>query len=219
VKREKRKVNRLIFHYSFFTNFVGMGIEGEIKRYTLAEYLELEEQAEFWSEFYNGEIFAMAGGTPEHGTIASNCGRAIGDAFEAKGCRTIDASLMVYVEKINAVLHPDLSVICGPLERHPNGKNLVRNPGLIVEVLSDGTEKYDGGNKFFKYKMIPSLQAYILVQQHEPMVHVSYKNENGSWDFDDYFGLEAVIDLKPYGVSITMAQIYKWIEFQVKSEK
>ncbi len=190
-----------------------MGIQDEIKRYTLAEYLEMEEQAEYRSEFYNGEIFKMAGSSPEHSTICSNCGFALKLALGEKGCRTMDASLMVYVERINIVLHPDITVICVPLERDPNGTNLVRNPSVIVEVLSDSTQKYDRGNKFFKYKMIPSLQTYILVQQHEPSVHVAYKNKNGSWDFDDYFGLDAVVALKPFGVSITMAQIYEWIEF------
>ena len=134
-------------------------------------------------------------------------------ALGERGCRVLESSLMVHVQKIDAVLHPDLTVICGPLERDPNAANLLQNPSLIVEVLSDSTQKYDRGNKFFKYKMIPSLRTYVIVQQHKPIVHLSYKTESGLWDFDDYFGLEAIVDLKPFGVSITMAQIYQWIEF------
>lgn len=190
-----------------------MGIQDEIKRYTLAEYLEMEETAEFRSEFYNGEIFAMAGSSPEHSTIASNCGRAMGNVLEEKGCRVLDSGLMVYIEEINIVLHPDASVICAPLERDPKGKNLIRNPSLILEVLSNSTSKYDRGSKFFKYQMIPSLKTYVLVEQNVPRVHVSHKNDDGEWGVYNYFDLEAVVELRPLGISITMAQIYKWIEF------
>ncbi|HEX2900942.1 MAG TPA: Uma2 family endonuclease [Bacteroidia bacterium] len=191
-----------------------MGIEEEIKRHTLAEYLAMEEQAESRSEFYNGQIFAMSGGSPEHSTIAANFISSMNDAFRNKGCRVFDASLMIRIERLNSVLYPDASMVCGPLERDLQSSNLVRNPALVVEVLSKSTQKYDRGNKFFKYQMIPSLQTYVLAEQSEPIVHVSHKNANGAWEFDNYFGLDAAVDLKPFGVSITMAQIYQWIDFR-----
>jgi Uma2 family endonuclease len=190
-----------------------MGIEEEIKRYSLTEYLAMEEEAEYRSEFYNGQIFAMSGGSPEHSSIAVNLTSSMTEVFKDKGCRVFDANLMIRIEDLNSVLYPDASVVCGPLDRDPQRRNLVRNPTLIVEVLSKSTNRYDRGNKFFKYQMIPSLQTYVLVEQGEPTVHVSHKNEDGAWDVDNYFGLEGTVDLKPHGVSITMAQIYQWIEF------
>ncbi len=185
----------------------------EIKRYTLAEYLELEEQADYKSEFYNGEIWAMAGGTPAHSRIASNCNYALTGIFEAKGCQVFESSLMVQIERLQVVLYPDVSVICGPLELDPDASTLVRNPSLILEVLSKGTGKYDRGGKFIKYQMIPSLQTYVLVEQSEPRVFVAHKSPNGEWGFTDYFGMHETVELTPLGVSISMAQIYRWIEF------
>lgn len=190
-----------------------MGIEEEIKRYSLTEYLAMEEEAEYRSEFYNGQIFAMSGGSPEHSSIAVNLTSSMTEVFKDKGCRVFDANLMIRIEDLNSVLYPDASVVCGPLDRDPQRRNLVRNPTLIVEVLSKSTNRYDRGNKFFKYQMIPSLQTYVLVEQGEPTVHVSHKNEDGAWDVDNYFGLEGTVDLKPHGASITMSQIYQWIEF------
>jgi Uma2 family endonuclease len=190
-----------------------MGNPDENKRYTLAEYLELEEAAEYRSEFYNGEIYAMAGGTPAHSRIASNCNYGLTDAFEEKGCDVYDPSLMIQVEELNIVLYPDASVVCGPLDSDPSTPNLIRNPSLILEVLSKGTSKYDRSGKFIKYQMIPSLQTYVLVEQKEPRVYVGHKNTQGEWSFSNYFGLEAIVELTPFGVSIAMAQIYKRIKF------
>lgn len=190
-----------------------MGHPEETKRYTLAEYLELEEAAEYKSEFYNGEIYAMSGGTPMHSRIAVNCTNALTDAFDAMGCDVYESSLMVYVEKLNVVLYPDASVLCGPLDSDPSTPNLVRNPSLILEVLSKGTAKYDRGSKFLKYQMIPSLQTYVLVEQHEPRVYVGHKNMQGEWGFSNYFGLDMVVELKPLGVVIPMAAIYKRVAF------
>ncbi len=190
-----------------------MGNPEIIKRYTLAEYLEMEEAAEYKSEFYNGEIYAMAGGTPTHSRISVNCMYALTDAFESRGCDVYDPSLMVFVEKLNLVLYPDASVLCGPPESDPKTPNLVKNPSLILEVLSKGTSKYDRGDKFFKYQLISTLQTYVLAEQFEPRVFVAHKNAAGDWGFSDYFGLEAVVDLKPLGVTIAMADIYKRISF------
>ncbi|MBK9449166.1 MAG: Uma2 family endonuclease [Bacteroidetes bacterium] len=190
------------------SKFDPMGIEEEIKRYTLTEYLAIEEEAEYRSEFYNGQIFSLAERSPEHSAIAANFIYGLANAFRDKACRVFDSSMMVRIEDLNSVLYPDASVICGPLNRDPQRRNLVRNPTLIVEVLSKSTHRYDRGNKFFKYQMIPSLRTYVLVEQDEPTVHVSHKNEDGAWDVDNYFGLEGTVDLKPHGVSVTMAQIY-----------
>jgi Uma2 family endonuclease len=190
-----------------------MGHPQETRRYTLAEYLALEELAEYKSEFYNGEIFSMAGGSPEHSRIAANCMYAMMGAFEEKGCQVFESNLMIKIEKLNVVLYPDASVFCAPLERDAAFSTLVKNPTLILEVLSKGTAKQDRGSKFIKYQMIPSLQSYVLVEQNEPRVYVAHKSTLGAWEFSDYFGLEEVVDLKPLGVSIPMKQIYKWLEF------
>jgi Uma2 family endonuclease len=190
-----------------------MGLKEEVRQYTLAEYLALEEIAEFKSEFHNGQIYAMSGGTPVHSAVIANCIRALGDAFDPMGCQVFDGNLMVHVEFFNSVLYPDASVICSPLELNQDLPLLVDSPSLVLEVLSKGTSKYDRGNKFFKYQMIPTLQTYVLVEQYEPCVHVSSKSADGNWSIRSYVGLDAVVELAPLGVSIRMADIYKWVKF------
>ena len=190
-----------------------MGHSLEIKRYTLAEYLALEEAAEYKSEYYNGEIYAMSGSTPEHSGIIVDCIRALGNAFDHKGCDVYDSNVMIKIERLNVVLYPDASVFCEPLTHDPNSTSLVINLSLILEVLSKGTSKYDKGAKFFKYQMIPSLLTYVLIEQAEPRVYVANKNPLGTWAFEDYFGLDAVVDLKPHGISIAMRDIYRRIQF------
>jgi Uma2 family endonuclease len=189
-----------------------MGYPAEIKRYTLAEYIEAEELAEFKSEFYDGEIFAMSGGTPEHSGIAVNCILAMTAAFKGKGCRVFESNLRVQVESLNNVMYPHASVICGPLDRNPASSSLVRNPTLVLEVLSKSTAAYDKGSKFHMYQMIPSLTTYVIVEQSHPRVFVHFK-ENGTWDVDHYFSLEDIVELKPHGVSISMKEIYEWVKF------
>ena len=190
-----------------------MAYPEEINRLSLSDYVAMEEAAEYRSEFYNGEIYAMSGGTPAHSRIALDSAYAMIDAFRPGGCEVFESGLMIQVESLNAVLYPDVSVFCGPLESDPSMPNLIRNPSLILEVLSRGTSKYDRGSKFFKYQMIPSLRTYVLVEQNEPRVYVAHKNENGDWGFTNYFGLDAVVELIPLGARIRMADIYKRVSF------
>ncbi len=190
-----------------------MGHPAETRRYTLEEYLELEELAEYKSEYHHGEIFAMSGGSPEHSSIALNCSSAMKNAFKKTGCRVFESNLRVQVEVLDNVMYPDASVVCGPLEKNPKSPTLVRNPSLILEVLSKSTSSYDRGSKFHMYQMIPALRTYVLVEQSQPRVYVHYKNENGAWDVDHYFSMEDVVQLKPHGVGLAMQEIYEWIEF------
>lgn len=192
-----------------------MGREGEDdQHYSIHEYVAMEESAEYKSEFYHGEIHAMAGGSIEHSEIAVNCTSAMKAAFKEKGCRVFESNLRIYIESLDTVLYPDASVFCDMVERNLNSPTLAQNPTLIMEVLSNGTANYDRGNKFFKYQMIPSLRTYVLVEQSTPEVHVNYKHEDGSWEVDHYDVLEQVVELKPLGVSIPMEIIYEWIQFR-----
>lgn len=190
-----------------------MGHPQQLHRLTLAEYLEMEGAAAYKSEFHNGEVHAMAGGPPMHSRISANCTYALTNAFDELGCDIYESNLMVQVEKLNTVLYPDASVVCGTIEHDPQAPNLVRNPSLILEVISKGTGKYDRGSNFFNYQLIPSLRTYVLVEQNEPRVYVGHKSEDGGWTFYDYFGLEAVVELAPFGVSVPMTAIYKRVVF------
>ena len=137
--------------------------------------------------------------------ISANFLRAFGNAAAEKDFRVYESSLMIEVEDMDSVLYADGSVFCDPLDQNPIHRNLVRNPNLILEV---------GSSRFFQFQMLGSLTTYIYVEEQEPIVHLASKNGSGNWSVTDYFGLEAFVDIKPFGVSIAMAQIYEWIDFK-----
>ena len=146
-----------------------------------AEYLELEAGSETKHEYLRGELFAMAGGTPEHAALALALGAELIAGLRGRPCRAFGSDLRVRIEATDLSTYPDLSVVCGQLETSTIDPHAVTNPVLIVEVLSDSTEAYDRGQKFSHYRQIPSLREYLLVSQVEPRLEAYAKNEAGLW--------------------------------------
>ena len=128
-------------------------------RLSEAEYLAIERAAVFRSEFYDGEMFAMAGGSPTHSLIAGNLIRALGNRLQGGGCLTFNSDLRVKIEDSGLYTYPDVSVVCGELRFADAEEDTLVNPTLLAEVLSDTTEAYDRGEKFGHYRRIASLQA------------------------------------------------------------
>jgi len=140
------------------------------RRLTETEYLEIERGAESKSEFFQGEMFAMAGGTPQHSLIATNLARELGNRLKSGHGVAYNADLRIKIEATGLCTYPDLSVVCGPLQFAQGTDDTVLNPTLLVEVLSDSTEAYDRGKKFEHCRQIPALQEYLLVSQKEPRI-------------------------------------------------
>lgn len=131
------------------------------KRMTFEEYVRLEAKSEVRHEFDRGQVFAMAGGTPEHAALCAAITHAL--VAQLKGpCRTFSEALRVRTPTDKAA-YPDALVICGDVMRDPEDRNTVTNPTLIVEVLSESTEAYDRGKKFQHYRSIPSFAEYVLI--------------------------------------------------------
>jgi Uma2 family endonuclease len=148
--------------------------------YTYAEYLAHEEASNVKHEYLDGEIYAMAGGSPEHAALSVAVAASLRAQLEGQSCRVFSSDLRIRVAATGLATYPDVSVVCGPLERDIDGKETVLNPTLLVEVLSDGTERYDRGEKFEHFKKIPSLQEYVLVSQKESLVEVWHR-EGTAW--------------------------------------
>src|SRR5882724_4217889 len=142
-------------------------------RMTFKEYVAFEEASESRHEYFDGEVFAMAGGTPEHAALCMAVSEALG---HLKGpCRAFNEALRVRTAS-GKVAYPDATIVCGPIARDPEDRNSVTNPTLIVEVLSEGTEAYDRGDKFTHYRSCPSFAEYVLVaSQGSPVSNVSSK--------------------------------------------
>jgi Uma2 family endonuclease len=149
--------------------------------YSYADYLALEAASTTKHEYLGGQIFGMAGVTPEHAAIAAAVVALLFPQLRAGRCRVHDSDLRVRVAVTGLATYPDVTVVCGPRELHPEDQNAVTNPTLIVEVLSPGTAGYDRGDKFEHYKRIPSLRQYVLVGCPERSVEVRTRDASDLW--------------------------------------
>lgn len=182
-----------------------------------AEYYRRERAAEVKSEYFAGEVFAMAGGTVNHSLIKANVVGTMRDALRKKGggCRTYDSDLRLKVGQTGLRTYPDLTVICGPVETDPEddkGETAI-NPTLIVEVLSDSTERHDRSIKFDHYQTITSLKQYVLVSQNQPKVETYLRQADGTWQYASFTGLEAVAPLASLDVVLPLAEIFLEVTF------
>ena len=190
-----------------------MGLPQRLASLSVAEYYRIENAAEFRSQYFAGEMFAMSGGTPRHSLIKNNVGGLLYALLRQRPCATYDSDLRLRVTETNLITYPDVSVVCGELQVDPDDANTALNPTLIVEVLSPSTEAYDRGAKFGHYRRIPSLREYVLVSQDEPRVERFLLNEDGTWTFAIANGLDESIDLGSLGVTLPLSEIFSKVDF------
>jgi Uma2 family endonuclease len=185
------------------------------KRYTPAEYYAFERDAQYKSDFYDGEIFAMAGGTGAHSDITSNIIIALGSRLTHGPCRVRESNQRVKVQATGLRAYPDVAVYCGSVEydQEDPDQQTATNPTILVEVLSPSTEAYDRGFKAENYRRIEALKAYVIVAQDRPHAEVYHRQTNGSWSISDVSGLAATIGLDVIGVQIPMVEVYNRVEF------
>lgn len=176
-------------------------------RYSYAEYLDLDEMSNVKLEYLDGEIFAMAGGTPDHAALAMNIGIALATVRE-RGCRVFSSDLRIRVVATGLAAYPDVTVVCGPLEHDPDSRTTIVNPTVLVEVLSDGTEAYDRGAKAEHYREIPSLKAYLLVSHRRPHIEAWQRGEDGSWSLSEC-GPGVVLELPGIGERLAVSEVYR----------
>ena len=189
----------------------------EAKPYlTPEEYLAIEREAEYKSEYWNGHMwplggapFAMAGGRPEHNLICLNVGGELRSLLKGR-CRVYNSDQRILVSASGLYTYADVSVVCGaPMVKE---NDTLANPIVIVEVLSKTTELRDRGVKFAQYRALPSLQDYVLVSQMEPRVEV-YHRDGEFWILRESVGLDAVANLTSVDCHIALTEIYLGVEF------
>lgn len=173
---------------------------------TYAEYLELERSTDMRHEYLAGEAWMMSGGTPRHAGIKTNLTVAVAASLRKSPCRTYDADLKIRVVATGLATYPDLSVICGGLETHPEDPNAAVNPTALFEVLSPSTEARDRGGKFQHAQQIPSLRHYVLVSQDEPLVEV-YSRSEGGWLYTTHRAGEQIA-LTGLGATLAVDDLY-----------
>ena len=175
---------------------------------TREEYLEMEVQSEFRSEFYEGQIFAMTGGSPRHSQICVNVIRRVAEAIDHRDCRCFESNMKLEIVQARAFFYPDVMVVCGDIELARDTTDAILNPILIVEVLSPSTESFDRGKKFEYYRMVPSLREYILISQETPMVESYFKEDESHWMYTVAKGLDQSIPVRSLDLKITLEYLY-----------
>lgn len=179
---------------------------------SVEEYVSLLRESQTKWEYVDGQVYAMAGGTPNHSLISANITRELGNTLKGTSCRAYNADLEIAISW-SRYLFADASVVCGPVETFEVHKNAVKNPTLIVEVMSDSTKGYNKDKKFFLYQQIPTLREYVLIDQEEPIVIVHYKTDAHLWRYSAYQKMDDLVLLESIGVQIPVSEIYEGIEF------
>lgn len=190
-----------------------MGLAKTAPRLTEAEYLEIERRAEFKSEFFDGEMFAMSGGTRWHSLIGTNLAREFGNRLKGHRCVPYNTDLRVKIMATGLFTYPDLSVVCGEPQLLDDEIDTLLNPAVIVEVLSDSTEGDDRGKKFEHYRQIPSLREYLLVSQKEPRIEQFIRQESGFWLLGEAAGLDATLELPSLQITLSLSEVFAKVEF------
>jgi len=189
----------------------------KLNNLTIEEYVALEKATETKYEYHDGQVFAMAGGTIEHGLIAGNTYGELKFGFRKKqsDCIAINSEVKLHIQFSNKFLYPDVMVVCGGMERASKDSNSIINPSVIIEVLSKSTESYDRGDKFFAYRKINSLKEYILINQHKAEVDI-YKRESDLWKISRIEGLDKQLEIPSLGLNIALKDVYENVIFKSK---
>jgi Uma2 family endonuclease len=183
------------------------------KRYSVAEYLELEEKAEFKSEFVAGEIVHMAGASANHNKISLNFCRLFPLSIGEQEYEIFMSDMRVWMPDYNRYTYPDVMVVEGLPIFTDEKQTGITNPCLIVEVLSDSTGDYDRENKFKLYRSIPSFREYILISQNDYAVEQYAKQANGKWILADCIGEDEILKLESINFEISLRDLYKRVVF------
>lgn len=186
-------------------------------RYTFEEYLANECVAEHKSEFYRGEIFAMAGGSPRHNEICLNIASALKGKLRGSSCRPYSSDQRLRIPANGLSTYPDVSVVCGEIERDEVDRDALVNPRVLMEVLSPSTEDYCRGRKFVLYRQLPTLREYVVVSQVEPLMEHHALQANGTWLLTVLKGIDAVLQFASIECSLSFEEAYEGVTFGLDS--
>jgi Uma2 family endonuclease len=189
------------------------------KKLTPQEYLAIERQNEMKSEYWNGEMFAMAGASEAHNLIAINVGAELRAQLKERPCKVYPGDMRVRIPRTNRYLYPDVIVVCGKPEFEDEHHDTLLNPTVIIEVFSPSTENYDRGAKFVQYRKLDALREYLLVAQDTPFIeHYARQEATRFWMLSEASGLEATVELSAIACRLELAEVYAKVEFAERQE-
>jgi Uma2 family endonuclease len=179
-------------------------------RLTYTEFAAGEIDSSVKHDFVRGQVFAMSGSTPEQAALTVSLSGLLSTKLRGKPCRPYSPDLRIRIQEADVGTYPDISVICGELERSTEDAHSAVNPTLIVEVLSDSSEAYDRGDKFSYYRLLPSLKTYVLVSQRKIAIERHIRNADGSWTMTS-FGPGERIALDSIDCDLSVDDVYEGI--------
>jgi Uma2 family endonuclease len=184
-----------------------MGDAARQTKMTPEEYLAFERASDQKHEYVDGEVFAMAGGTYDHSLIGQNVTRELGNALLERPCDVHGSDMRIKVAASSRYFYADALVVCGQPIFEDDAHDTILNPKLVVEVLSDSTERYDRGEKFTHYRKLESLEDYVLVSQTEPLVEHYHREPLGAWLYRALGPGERLV-LAAFGCEIAVDRLY-----------
>jgi len=190
-----------------------MSLQSEKKYINSEEYLEAERKAEFRSEYFDGEIFAMSGASRKHNLISGNIFAAIHRQIRNRNCEAYSSDMRVKVSSTGLYTYPDVVIVCGEPLFDDSHLDTLLNPAVIIEVLSESTENYDRGEKFKNYRTLESLSDYLLVAQNIVSVEHYIRQKNNQWLFSEYKDMEDIIRIDSIACELMIKEIYEKLEF------
>jgi Uma2 family endonuclease len=180
---------------------------------TPEQYLEIERKAEFKSEYYQGEMFAMSGARRAHNLIATNTVRELSQQLLERPCEVYSSDMRVKVSSTGLYTYPDVVVVCGEPRFLDGEFDTLLNPKVLVEILSESTEAYDRIRKFELYGSLESLAEYVMISSLRVRVERYTRQPDGTWNYCSKTSLEDVIDLKSVDCHLRLADLYKKVAF------
>ncbi len=186
---------------------------------TPEEYLEFERDSEIRHEYFDGEIFSMTGGSLNHNQINGNIFGELRNQLKKSSCRPFASDMRVKINALEKYAYPDIMVICGEIDLEKiKGVETLLNSIVIIEILSTSTEAYDRGKKFMHYRLIPTLQEYILVSQNYCQVEKYIRGDDGGWGYFPYESMEQILKIVSSNCELPLSEIYYRVEFEADSE-
>jgi len=187
-------------------------------RLTPEEYLERERLAEYKSEYFAGEIFAMTGASERHILVVTNVSGELRTLLKKRPCKVYSNDMRVKVSQTGLYTYPDVVVVCGKPEFEGDREDILLNPTLVVEVLSESTEAYDRGKKFEHYRRIPSLGEYLLIAQDRCRIEQFIKQDDGKWLFSEVNSPDAIVKLPSVDCELSVAEVYDKVDFEKENQ-
>lgn len=195
-----------------------VSVAQKIRYVSPEEYLEAERKAEFKSEYFCGEIVAMSGGTPRHGTIGVNVTAEIHAQLKGTPCQAFSNDVKIRTLPNGVYAYPDLSIVCGEPIYHDDKADVIINPKVLIEILSPSTESIDRGRKWIQYQQIASLTDYILIAQDQPYIEHFSRQTNHQWLDTIAIGLDTQLEIASVGCTLRLSEVYDRVSWDAAED-